>query len=319
MKNAYLIIFLCLTLFSLPLAGFAAYNDVTLTTDAKITAGGATLDVTTSSAVLESIIVNASNFVVTLVSSGTGLSSIRVSSPNRYKLNHSVSPTSAYVVADECNTGASVVEFKALSGININVTVTPDTTLTCSGSGSGSGSTGGGGGGGSTPPPATPSAVPPVPPVVVPPVIPPPFVAQPSAVALAVSPVFNRTLQFGMVGEDVKRLQELLNSDPETLVAVSDAGSPGNETDFFGNLSRRAVGKFQLKYSVIASEEDNGYGIVGPRTRAKLAEVFGGQIGPAPIPEFQTAAVAILQAELRQLLEQLAILLQAQLRSLTGQ
>ncbi|MBI2097691.1 MAG: peptidoglycan-binding protein, partial [Candidatus Vogelbacteria bacterium] len=168
----------------------------------------------------------------------------------------------------------------------------------------------------STPPPSVPPAAP----AVVPPVIPPaPFVAQPSPVALAVSTVFNRTLQIGVSGEDIRRLQELLNSDPETLVAVSGVGSPGNETDFFGNLTRRAVGKFQLKYSVIVSEEDNGYGIVGPRTRTKLVEVFSGQTALVPIPESQTASVAILQAELRQLLEQLAILLQTQLRSLTGQ
>ena len=112
-----------------------------------------------------------------------------------------------------------------------------------------------------------------------------------------------------------------MNSDPKTLVAETGNGSPGRETDFFGNLTKRAVGKFQLKYAVIASEADQGYGIVGPRTRAKLAEVFSGQGAPELIsePQTQTAAVAALEAELRQLLEQLVILLQAQLQSLTSQ
>lgn len=150
--------------------------------------------------------------------------------------------------------------------------------------------------------------------------IPPaPFVAQPSPVALAVSPVFNRTLQLGVSGADVNRLQQLLNSDLETLVAETGNGSPGQETDFFGHLTKRAVGKFQLKYGVIADESDEGYGIVGPRTRTKLTEVFSDKSLVAAVPSSgaRTATVAALQAELERLLEQLVILLQAQLQALT--
>jgi peptidoglycan hydrolase-like protein with peptidoglycan-binding domain len=39
-------------------------------------------------------------------------------------------------------------------------------------------------------------------------------------------------------------------------------------------LTEAAVQKFQLKYGVVASPNDPGYGYVGPKTGAKLAEVF---------------------------------------------
>jgi peptidoglycan hydrolase-like protein with peptidoglycan-binding domain len=77
-----------------------------------------------------------------------------------------------------------------------------------------------------------------------------------------------------MSSPDVKRLQQLLNSDPDTRVAVNGVGSPGNETNYFGALTEVAVQKFQLKYGVVASPNDPGYGYVGPKTGAKLAEVF---------------------------------------------
>ncbi|MDP7365684.1 MAG: peptidoglycan-binding domain-containing protein [Candidatus Pacebacteria bacterium] len=73
----------------------------------------------------------------------------------------------------------------------------------------------------------------------------------------------------------MKRLQQLLNSDPDTAVATSGVGSAGSETDFYGSLTEKAVQKFQLKHGVVSSSSDAGYGYVGPKTRAKLAEVFG--------------------------------------------
>ena len=101
-----------------------------------------------------------------------------------------------------------------------------------------------------------------------------PTVAQPSPVAVSVSPVFTKGLEKGMSGSDVKRLQQLLNSDSDTKIAESGIGSFGNETEYFGSLTEKAVQKFQTKYN-IAKSGDSGYGYVGPKTRAKLNEVFG--------------------------------------------
>jgi peptidoglycan hydrolase-like protein with peptidoglycan-binding domain len=98
-------------------------------------------------------------------------------------------------------------------------------------------------------------------------------VANPSARAIAVSPVFNGGLQKGMKGADVKRLQILLNSDTKTQIAETGDGAPGNETEYFGNATLRAVQKFQELHG-LAVLGDSGYGYVGPKTRAKLQEVF---------------------------------------------
>lgn len=87
--------------------------------------------------------------------------------------------------------------------------------------------------------------------------------------------VFVRGLDIKAQGEDVKRLQQLLNSDLDTRLTESGIGSPGNETDYFGSLTQKAVQKFQIKYGVVSDESDPGYGYVGPKTRAKLKTVFG--------------------------------------------
>ena len=51
-----------------PLLAFAAYNNVSLTTAAVVSVGGYTLDVSGSTAALQSITVNGSSFSVTLAS-----------------------------------------------------------------------------------------------------------------------------------------------------------------------------------------------------------------------------------------------------------
>ncbi len=76
---------------------------------------------------------------------------------------------------------------------------------------------------------------------------------------------FNTTLKQGMTGNDVKYLQVFLNSDTSTSI-----GNSGKETSYFGNATKAAVGKFQIKYGLVAGTSDPAYGLVGPKTRAKI-------------------------------------------------
>lgn len=88
---------------------------------------------------------------------------------------------------------------------------------------------------------------------------------------------FDRTLKIGMAGDDVKCLQIILNSDPETRLAEKGIGSLGKETNLFGTLTKKAVIRFQEKYaSEILSPWGfiKGTGLVGKTTRTKLNELL---------------------------------------------
>ncbi|OHA40944.1 MAG: hypothetical protein A3G59_01535 [Candidatus Taylorbacteria bacterium RIFCSPLOWO2_12_FULL_47_20] len=92
--------------------------------------------------------------------------------------------------------------------------------------------------------------------------------------------VFARNLRTGSSGEDVRKLQEILNSDPATVVAKEGAGSPGRETNFFGALTKLAVIRFQEIYAsdILAPLLlYKGTGFVGGATRKKL-EAVGGEL-----------------------------------------
>jgi len=93
-----------------------------------------------------------------------------------------------------------------------------------------------------------------------------------------VSSVFASDLKAGFIGNSVKQLQIFLNSDPDTRLADSSFGSPGNETTFFGPLTKAAVIKFQEKYSkdiLVPWNLTKGTGFVGKTTRAKINELMG--------------------------------------------
>lgn len=88
---------------------------------------------------------------------------------------------------------------------------------------------------------------------------------------------FQRALSLGMRGSDVRELQKVLNTDTETLVASVGAGSPGNESDYFGPATKRAVIRFQEKYAsevLVPSGLGHGSGYVGQNTMAKLNAIY---------------------------------------------
>ena len=80
---------------------------------------------------------------------------------------------------------------------------------------------------------------------------------------------FYRSLKVGDQGQDVLELQKILNQDSETAVAISGIGSVGNETTYFGNLTKTALIRFQNKYheEVLAPVSLSvGTGYFGPST-----------------------------------------------------
>lgn len=78
----------------------------------------------------------------------------------------------------------------------------------------------------------------------------------------------NKRLEKGMTNEQVSTLQQWLSQDKEIYPNAIVSG-------YFGSLTEKAVQKFQEKYG-IAGPGEEGYGAVGPKTRAKLSEIFGG-------------------------------------------
>lgn len=108
---------------------------------------------------------------------------------------------------------------------------------------------------------------------------------------------FPVNLSLGSSGTQVRILQQILNRDPDTRIASTGPGSSGNETSYFGQLTKAAVVQFQEKYasevlSPVELVQGNGY--VGFYTRIKLNSLSVVSTGaenassstaiPAPVP-----------------------------------
>ena len=81
-----------------------------------------------------------------------------------------------------------------------------------------------------------------------------------------------RNLKNGSEGTDVMKLQQFLNSNPDTRVAVSGAGSAGAETTYYGPATAAAVSKFQVMHRADVLTPNGlvaATAYFGPSTRAK--------------------------------------------------
>ncbi|OHA68456.1 MAG: hypothetical protein A3J68_01510 [Candidatus Wildermuthbacteria bacterium RIFCSPHIGHO2_02_FULL_48_16] len=80
---------------------------------------------------------------------------------------------------------------------------------------------------------------------------------------------FEVPLTIGSKGADVTALQNFLKAQG------ADVYPDGLVTGYFGSLTEAAIGRFQLKFGLVSSATDTGYGYVGPKTRAKINELIG--------------------------------------------
>lgn len=159
-------------------------------------------------------------------------------------------------------------------------------------------------------------SVPSVPAVPIVPVAPVSDVAPGGAVSANIP---SRNLNPGEKGDEVKALQALLATDKEIY-------PEGIANGVYGPATTRAIRRFQLKHGVIQNADELGNGRTGPKTRAKLQEIFGStSAAPAPsssgstTPSPQSAAVGtsdqakVLQEQIQALQ---AKILQEQIKAL---
>ena len=279
-----------------PALAFAAYNDVSLTTDTVLSVNGITLNVSGSTAAVESITVNATDFSVTLQSG----SSFQVTAPGLERLSAS---TLTGVSSDICSASQSLIKYAPNTAVT--VTITPSTTL-CSSTDSGGGSSTTISNSPTTPavtttPVTTPATTTPaVTTSVTPAVTTTPAVSASGLSASQIQSIldvlasfnadaatiasvkvslegttvgsvtssavhaFKTDLTMGSLGEEVRALQQYLNAHGYT-VSSTGAGSKGNETTRFGGLTKAALIKFQKAKGITPA-----VGYFGPKTRAAV-------------------------------------------------
>jgi hypothetical protein len=97
---------------------------------------------------------------------------------------------------------------------------------------------------------------------------------------------WTRDLSQGSTGNDVMKLQQFLNSNPDTRVApAGQPGGPGSETDYYGPATAAAVSKMQTMYRadvLTPAGLQNPTGYFGPSSRTKANELC---VAPTPDPD----------------------------------
>jgi hypothetical protein len=249
-----------------PFVAFAAFNDVTLTTSTNILVGSYTLNVSGSTAAVQSITVDAGSFSVTLASGST----LTVSSPTFQQLSSDVTSD---VTNNTCTGSQSSISLAYSGAGTVTNIITPSATV-CSGTGDAaapatSPSAPSGGGGmivGSGPLAPSTSGI--------------SGATKPltqgtsatssnartitGAATSEASLIFTKNRQLYDRGEDIRALQKFFNTHG-FVVAQSGPGAPGNETSIFGTNTYRTVITFQKSNGLPAT------GYLGPLTRALIS------------------------------------------------
>ncbi|MFA5877745.1 MAG: peptidoglycan-binding protein [Candidatus Paceibacterota bacterium] len=227
-----------------PVFAFAAYNDVTLTTSTVLSIGGITINISGSSAVIESITVTATSFSVVMPPGST----ISLVAPNRNIMSAVMSVPATFT--ETCTDSTSSLTVTAIQSTTIPIT--PSSTL-CTTPSSG----GGGGGGGiiyQSPVVSTPVTT----------------SAQKSSVTSS-GVTFTTDFGIGATGTDVATLQTFLEG--KGFLTMPAGVTKGT----FGMLTMKALQAYQTSVGVKAT------GFVGPLTRAAIAGAVGANV-PSTTP-----------------------------------
>jgi len=107
---------------------------------------------------------------------------------------------------------------------------------------------------------------------------------------------FSTELKMGDSHEDVVVLQEILNSDKRTIVALSGAGSPGKETGNFGPATRTALKKFQALFIEYIGVADGKF---NEKTKTVAQAICDGTLDSVPQAELTSEQVETTKTPIR--------------------